>query len=277
MWLYHNYSIIDCHVHSCHLTDRASIVFPKINIPEVQCKLGHIVRLQDVNGDNYKYVCSTCGKTVYLGIDPYRSYNENLLENRQDNELVFPFVAISPHMQEDIRYYVEKHDIVGIKLHPNYSSYKMDSCTVPHDMIYVIHAGKGFYDNPLRIINFAKNCESQVIVAHLGRLNKDLYDSISQLKNIVMDCSPLIHIWDAYRRGSNSIYDASFLGKINSPYDLLMRVMEYVGFDNIVYGSDIPIDNPYDDLSIIDMLPNDLKIKILRENLIAIMSEYLNS
>lgn len=270
-WNYQNYDVIDCHVHSCHLTDRASIVFPEVSIPEIQCEPRHIVRLQELCGKTYKYVCSTCEKIIYLGTDPYRPYNEELLKNRRKNELIFPIVAISSHMKDDICYYVEKYGVKGIKLHPNYSSYEIDSCVVPRGLIYIIHCGTGVCDNPSRIINFAKKCKSPVAVAHLGRLNKNLYDSLKQLKNVVMDCSPLMCIWETYRKGLNSLYDASFLGEINSPYDLLMRVMEYVGSDKIVYGSDIPIDNSCEDLSIIEKLPSNLRQKIQRDNFINIM------
>lgn len=272
MWHFNNYSIIDCHVHACHLTDRASLVFPEIGIPEILCESGHIVRLHDVQGDTYTYVCSTCGRIVYSGKDPHRIYNEEIIEARKENELVFPFVAISPQIKRDMLYYAKKFGSRGVKLHPNYSSYLIDSCEVPTGFYYVIHSGKGEYDNPMRILDFARQCQGAVIIAHLGRMNKDLFDGIKETNNIVLECSPVTGLWNAFKNKTGQIYDASFLGEVETPEEMLQRIMEYVGSDKVVYGSDIPIESASEDLAVIEKLPTVFKKKILFENILSFFS-----
>ncbi len=272
MWHFNNYRIIDCHVHACHLKDRASLVFPEIGVPEIRCEAGHIVRLQDVHKDTYSYVCSTCGKNVYSGNDPHRIYNERIIASRKNNELVFPFVAISPQIKRDMLYYTKKFGSRGFKLHPNYSSYKIDSCEVPPGFLYVIHAGKSKYDNPIRILEFARQCQRAVIIAHLGRMNKELYDGIRRTNNIVLECSPLTSLWNAFKNKTGQIYDTSFLGEVETPEEMLQRVMEYVGSEKVVYGSDIPIKSASEDLAIVEKLPTVLKKKILFENVLSFLS-----
>ncbi len=272
MWRYNDFRIIDCHVHACHLQDRASFVFPEIGISEVCCKQGHIVRLQEVQGDTYKFVCSTCGRLVYSGEDPYRRYNEELLASSQDNELIFPYVSISPQIKRDIQYYTNKYGSRGFKLHPNYSSYKIDLCEVPSGILFVIHSGKGEFDNPMRILDFARHCQGTVIIAHLGRMNKELFDNIKRIDNVVLECSPVTSLWEAYKNHTGQVYDASFLGELRSPEEMLQRVMEYVGCEKVVYGSDTPIESASEDLAVIQKLPTLLKKKILYKNILSLLS-----
>lgn len=272
MWHFNNYSIIDCHVHACHLMDRGSLVFPEIGVPEILCESGHIVRLQDVQGDTYTYVCSTCGRIVYSGKDPHRIYNEELIGARKENELVFPFVAISPQIKRDMLYYAKKYGSHGFKLHPNYSSYIIDSNEVPPGFCYVIHSGKSEYDNPIRILDFARQCQGAVIIAHLGRMNKVLFDSMKETKNIVLECSPVTSLWNALKNKTGQIYEASFLGKMETPEEMLQRVMEYVGCDKVVYGSDTPIESASEDLAVIEKLSAIFKKKILSENILSFFS-----
>ena len=267
-----DYKIIDCHVHARYLKDRASIVFPEIDIPEIRCEIGHIVRLQDVKKDTFRYVCSTCGKIVYSGRNPYLKYNKLLLASKKNNQLVFPFVAVSPQIKREILFYKQKFGSQGFKLHPNYSSYELDHCEVPPGTFFVIHSGKNEFDNPNRIMNFARQCQGFIIIAHMGRMNKELFDSIRTADNIVLDCSPVTRLWNALINKTGQIYNASFLGKMDTPEEMLQRVMDYIGCKKMVYGSDTPIDSASDDLAVIEKLPVFYKERILYKNILSFFS-----
>ena len=272
-WHYHNYSVIDSHVHSCHLTDRASIVFPEISIPEVQCKPRHIVRLEEADGVTYNYVCSTCGKTIYSGKDPYRPYNEELLKNRYDNELVFPFVAISPFSLEQIEFYEHTYPglIYGYKLHPNYSNYNIEQFKPKQNRVYIIHSGVEERENPMKIIDFAKRLDGIVIIAHLGRFCKQAYDLSISMDNVYFDCSPLSLLWKSYTTHSDRLFDSSFLGTFSSPSEMIVHVANYIGVDKLVYGSDAPYGDYSFDMECCESLDVSLKQRICLENILKLL------
>ena len=235
-----NNEIIDCHVHATHKGFGASIVFPILPIEEITCKQCHIVRLESVINGKHKYTCSTCNKIVYYGEDPFVRYNDELMKQRLKNELVFPFIPISPFSFEQIEFYEHAYPglIYGYKLHPNYSNYNIDQFNPKQNRIYIVHSGVGELEKPMKIIDFAKKLDGIVIIAHLGRFCKQAYDLSKFMDNVYFDCSPLSLLWNSYITHSDRIFDTSFLGVFSSPSEMIERVADYIGWDKLVYGSD---------------------------------------
>lgn len=265
--------IVDCHVHAVHWSDRASILFPYMPIKEITCAKNHIVRLESVITGKHKYTCATCKKEVYFGDDPFINYNTELFEQIQDNELVFPFVPISPYSLEQIDYYEHKYRglIYGYKLHPNYSNYDLVNFHPKQNRVYVVHSGLGDREQPLKIIEFAKRLDGAVIIAHLGRFCKHAYDLSKDMDNVFFDCSPLPLLWNSYITHSNRLYDSSFLGVFSSPSNMIERVADYIGWDKLVYGSDAPYGDDSFDMVCLKDIDASLKRGICYDNIVKIL------
>lgn len=268
-----NNEIIDCHVHATHKGFGASIVFPMLPIKEITCKQYHIVRLESVINGKHKYTCSTCNKIVYYGDDPFVRYNDELIKQRLQNELVFPFIPISPFSLEQIELYEHAYPslIYGYKLHPNYSNYNINQFKSKQNRVYIVHSGVGEKENPMKIIDFAKRLDGIVIIAHLGRFCKQAYDLSKSMDNVYFDCSPLFLLWKSYTTHSDRLFDSSFLGTFSSPAEMIERVANYVGVDKLVYGSDTPVGDCSFDMHCCGALDVSLKNRICSENIVKLL------
>lgn len=276
--LFLNNEFIDCHVHATHRDYGSSIVFTNLPINEIICKQYHIVRLESVINGKHKYICSTCNKTVYYGDDPFVRYNDELIKQMQGNELVFPFIPISPYSLEQIEYYEHAYPglIYGYKLHPNYSNYNIDQFKPRQDRIYIVHSGVGEKENPLKIIDFAKNLDGIVIIAHLGRFCKQAYDLARTMDNVYFDCSPLFLLWKSYIAHSDRLFDSSFLGTFSTPSDMIERVADYIGVDKLVYGSDAPFGDYSFDMDCCRALDISLRDQICSKNIVKLLKSINN-
>lgn len=269
-----NNGIIDCHVHAIHRNTGASILFPDLPIDEITCKQSHIVRLESVINGKHKYTCSTCNRVVYFGEDPFVKYNHALMNGRRENELVFPYIPISPFSLEQIECYERAYPglIFGYKLHPNYSNYDIDKFKPKQNRIYIIHSGVGERENPLKIIHFAKKINGVVIIAHLGRFCKQAFDLSKLMDNVYFDCSPLSLLWNSYITHSDRIFDPSFLGVFSSPSEMIKLVADYIGWDKLVYGSDAPLGDYSFDMACCRNLDMSLKHRICSKNIVKLLN-----
>jgi len=276
--LLNNAHIIDCHVHDVHKNGDVRVEFPTPFIPEIMCKKNHIVRCSDYKNGHYTFACIQCGKKTVFERDPYFNYNIKLLRTHLPNEIVFPLVTISPGLNEKIKKYemMFPHEIIGYKLHPNFSNYYLTDLCLDSSKILIIHCGVGSYDNAELIIDFAERYLGPVIIAHLGRLSEGAFNRARKLKNIFFDCSSIGLIWKSYLNNSYNLCNSDYLGHFDSPVQLLASVISYVGEDKIIFGSDEPYGSFAEDIAIVENLNVRTKNKLMSQNLKKLIMEQIN-
>ncbi len=267
--LLNNAHIIDCHVHDIHKNGDVRVEFPTPFIPEIMCEKNHIVRCLDYRNGQYTFACVQCGKKIVFEKDPYFECNITLLRTHLPNEIVFPLVTISPGLNDEISKYEKMfpNEIIGYKLHPNFSNFFLTDCCVDASKILIIHCGVGKYDNAELIIDFAERYSGPVIIAHLGRLSEVAFNRARKLKNIFFDCSSIGLIWRSYLNNSYNLCDSSYLGSFDSPENLLSAVIDYVGDDKVIFGSDEPFGSFVDDALIIEHLDVSTRAKLMAQNM----------
>lgn len=277
--LLNNYKLIDFHVHEKYYKSIFQIVFPSLFIDEISCD-NHIVRCDYTDGAKYRFVCTTCNKTIYYGEDPYVKYNKNLIFNKHKNQIVFPVIMVSPQIDKEIEYYEKKFNqrFIGFKLHPNFSEYKIQEVTTQKNRIFLFHSGIGEMENPNNIIKFAKNCPGCVIIAHLARFNKKVFDNIKNMDNVYLDCSSLKLLWNTYKNNRSRLFNTDYLGEFCSPLDMLQKCINYIGSEKILFASDAPYGSVKEDLAFIKGLDvndyNDITYNNAKRLLVRYIKEY---
>lgn len=260
--------IIDCHVHDQHNDGDIRVEFPVPFLPEIMCEKNHIVRCTECRNGSYIFSCINCGRKVLFKEDPYFPHNVNLLKSAGGNEIIFPMITISPFINEEIGKYDKLFpgEIIGYKLHPNFSTYYLSKINIESSRILIIHCGIGQYDNANLLLDFAENYKGPVIIAHLGRLSESAFQRAKRLENVFFDCSSIGLIWKSYQNDSYNLCDSCYLGVFSSPDQLLKSVIDYVGVEKIVFGSDEPYGSFQEDINIIERISDDDKNKILYKN-----------
>ena len=161
--------------------------------------------------------------------------------------------------------YLSDHDIRGIKIHPEYAGYYIDSpewdrifsACEERGFFVVTHAGYDFI-SPDRIAVTPERLERvlnrhkklTVIAAHLGgnRLWNDVYDRLC---------------------GRDDLYfDTALISREGIDPDIAARIIEKHGADRILFGSDCPWSSPAAELAFVrSVVPDGAKLeKILSEN-----------
>jgi predicted TIM-barrel fold metal-dependent hydrolase len=229
-------------------SNRRMVILPDLFIPELACEKGHIVRCSNAIDENRLYfTCTTCGKPIYTGSDPFRKYNEKLFqifENYNDRIWIFPAITVTPYMLQEISYYERNYLGLygGFKIHPNYSSYLISQLKLDSNYPILFHSGVGKLENPMLQIKFAKNYHGIVIIAHMGRFMKKCFDNAKTMNNVFFDCSAFTLLWNSYAN-NKSLFDTSYLGHFRDISDLISASINYLGADKIVFGSDFPYGN----------------------------------
>lgn len=270
--------IIDCHVHNAHSFADVRVEFPSPFQQKLLCQPGHMVRCIHVTKSKYIFQCTECGKITYNGDDPFWDENIFLLNHATDNELVFPFIIVSPEMGVAIEKYEKNfgENILGYKLHPNFSQFSLKDISLSSKKILLIHSCVGLLDNAELIVDFAEHYNGKVIIAHMGRFNKNAFDRARQMDNVYFDCSSIGLIWQSYNNHQYNLCDTSYLGAFKKPADLLSAAMEYVGIDKVVFGSDEPFGCFEKDIKIVNELSEDLRSALLSRNMRKILEEQIN-
>ena len=272
------FNSVDFHVHGVKNNNQTElkINFPDPFISSILCP-GHITRCVDVSNQVYTYMCETCKKIVYKGSDPFIYENAELLNCCNDDEIIFPMLTASSEIQHQIDYYerLYPNEIIGYKIHPNFSTYDVSNLKITSKKILIFHSGKGIYEDPNKIISFAKNYCGDVIIAHLGRLNEDAFRKTRKLKNVFFDCSSISLIWKDFNERQNKLFDLNFLGECKSADTLLLKIIKYVGRKKILYGSDLPYGDKKNDIQIINQLPKHIKKLITKTNPINLLKKHI--
>lgn len=139
-------------------------------------------------------------------------------------------------------------NIVGVKVHPAFSG--VEASRLPLSLLKMIRDNGWFLlidssiskiGHPRNIIELAKeNSDIQIIVAHMARIfHKEILE-IACLENLYLDISGICLLADNDYRLSPVKLRHSSLKKEISSRKILEYLIEFVGYEKIIWGSDFP-------------------------------------
>jgi predicted TIM-barrel fold metal-dependent hydrolase len=224
------------------------------SIKEITCCLP-----ADIYSKGKKIICKCpkCGKiTAKLDCDPYRKYNIKLareISKLKMNGKIIPFFVIhlqNPFFKEELEFYLKKYKKFGIKLH-TFTSKRSALYVKNHfknvKVPILIHTGHEDYTSPKEIIEFAKEYEGNVLMAHAARLSKKYLNKINYIKNLFVDVAPLTSFYKRILANDYTtiLENKTTFKKVNSPEKLYYFLLKQVSYKKLLFGTDAPWCNKF--------------------------------
>lgn len=226
----------------------------------------------DKNGE-LKIICRKCNDYVYKGVDPFRKYNELLIKNASKYKgrlLPLVFLNLSNNtINEEVKYFEDNYKgmYYGYKLHPKFSYRPIGEIeSIKSSMPLLIHTGTHEVDHPKHVIEFSKRYNGNIVMAHFCRLNKDSMKEASKNPRLFVDTSPASFL---FRTKGDSLYHEDTFDNMKTELDLYYQTLETVGEDSVIFGTDSPWGNVYEEVRVLEMLKvsNTIRNKISYLNL----------
>ena len=280
-------TIFDCHTHidldletredyenNMSLTGiEKTIIMCNPFIKEIRCQknASHYVAFNDEQNCLVAR-CEQCNSIVYTGDDPYRSYNENLMDSFQNTNF-YPFLMLamsSSTIYNNIAYYTQNYNgkFYGFKLYTGLSANALDYIAkLETDYPLLIHTGIQDNQNPIGMLKFVENYKGKIIFAHFCRLHYDFLKIINNYDNIFVDTSPAFYLFNRYIVNG---HNGGLFKKenIRQPSDLYHELLQNIGIDKVVFGSDYPFSEIKNETSVLQSLGinEDDYMKLTRKN-----------
>jgi predicted TIM-barrel fold metal-dependent hydrolase len=212
------------------------------------CKRVNPLKLYKQTNEEMELRCPDCGRIYLINVDPYYSANKDLLDTVKKYKILIPFISFDPRFP-DTSYFEELiPHCFGIKLHTFVCGFSIDNLTkTPYfellekfNLPLVIHSGQDEFSKPENCIRLSDNYRGKIIVAHGGRLFKDFLIQAKNRKNVYIDTSPMTYLFKDRNNPKKSLLTKEDSIKITSLDDLIIYLVENVGIDSIVFGTDSP-------------------------------------
>lgn len=249
------------------------MVNPMYKILRCKKNIKHKVEVQDSEKTGcLKLYCTNCDEIIYEGPDPLRKYNIELLESAKNHmDRLFPMLYLllaNSTIAEEISFYEENYAdfFSGYKLHPRLSYRKLDEITsFPSKKPILIHTGVDF-PNTMTNYKFIHNHEGNIILAHAGRFDAQLLYFAKHLPNVYIDSAPASLMFKGKATDLMEPYDELIM----EPSDIYTYLIDEIGEDKLLFGSDVPWGNYEDEINIFNSadLSQEVYNKIAYENLI---------
>ena len=237
------YKIIDTHAHI--FPDKiASIASAKIGafytLPMLHS--GSVAELLALCAENNieKTIVSSCATKV----EQVSSINKFICASAQNPKLV-GLIALHPdlstaELDRQIAYALD-NNLKGVKLHPDFQQFNIDSkkaqslyAALEGVLPILFHVGdeQRDYSHPRRLIKVLKRYPKlQAIAAHLGGYTKwDEAACYAEVRNCYYDCSSALCFMDR---------------------DKGAKLIEFLGVDKVMFGSDYPMSNAAKEIEIL--------------------------
>jgi len=288
-----NIEIIDCHVHVTLHNETfqnedftiekilkqmdlykisKSIVMLNPMLKDHTCNTHKRKIFDSDKSDELVIKCLECSKILYRGTDPLRSLNIDLIKNCQKyNDRLIPLLYMyssNNTIQNEIDFFEKNYleAYIGYKFNPAHSFRKMNEIKfLKSKKTILIHTGKNYeHDHVINTINFAKNYSGNVVLAHACKFSTTELKEIAKMDNIFVDVSPFCIMYDRKETDLFAPYNVSTLSK----NDLYRALIQLVGIDKILFGSDAPFSEQGVELTSLlnSSLSENEKTKILNLN-----------
>ena len=255
-----------------------SIVTVNPFIDSIKCKNNpqHYVKMKDGNKlGEIICKCTTCQKTVYEGLDPFICYNNFLINELKDkkNIHVYPVVSVTrTSTQWLIDYYQDLYGnmLEGIKAYTGLSAYSLNEIgSVKCDKPMLVHAGTYPNQNPANMMEFIKNYDGIIQIAHLAGLELDTIKKLKKIESVLIDISPALYMYNYYvvDKMNGGLFNKEKISSLDDMYELLLNNFE---INNIVWGSDVPysaLENELNAVKKSKVFTSNEKSKVLSNNI----------
>lgn len=233
---------------------------------------GERVSVKDCGKDKLMFVKETDPKVLYMGADPYRYENLALLYDCKGHKNIMPYLYLAMSnntMKQELAYFdrLHKGEFFGIKVHPNLCNRKMSELNFDSPYPMIVHCGISENDNPMDIVEFAKRYSGNICFAHCARFNVEALMEIAKLPNAYIDISPLYMLEGVASNGTDKYY-ASDITNGKNVTNLVRNIINIIGADKIIFGSDYPWGKLTDAQKLYDELDlnDEVKDKIFYKN-----------
>lgn len=234
----------------------------------------HKITVQDSeNSGVLKLYCMQCQKVLYEGPDPMREFNLELMDAVSGyGNRFFPMLTVTlanSTIPGEVEFYEKYYpkSFTGYKLHPRICFRGLDEISFfPSNRPVLIHTGVDYPPTPTNV-DFAKKYKGNILLAHAGRFDPDLIFLAKNFPNVYIDTAPSSLMF----KGHITDLLPPFNTLIESPADIYKYLIQEIGEDKILFGSDVPWGNYEDEISILHSanLPQDVYEKIAYRNLIS--------
>lgn len=214
--------------------------------------------------------CKTCGKLILeTNVDPIRDYNIRLINlTKPYRSFLKPILYLSlckSTLQKEIDFFEKKYkgDFVGFKFHPWNDQVSVSNFNVNTSKPILIHTGKRSIESAKNAITFAQNNPSvRVVIAHAASLDDEILIQIAKMKNVYIDCCPSVFMF----KNKTSCLTCS--QDVSCPEDIYYKILSIVPIDKILFGTDAPWGNSFQELEVVRNLkiPPRFKEYILYKN-----------
>lgn len=239
-----------------HIDKSIVMVNPLFEILKCPVDVHHKVAVQDTAEEGrLRLFCTHCRKILYEGPDPVRQFNIELIEatQRYPNRF-FPMLYIllsNSTIPTEVKFYESNYPnaFTGYKLHPRFCFRSLEEIkNFPSIRPILIHTGVDYPLTPTNV-QFVKNYKGNIILAHAGRFDPELLALGRVMKNVFIDTSPSSLMY----KGRITDLVSPFNELISEPVDIYKYLIEYVGEDKILFGSDVPWGDYNDEIEILNL------------------------
>jgi hypothetical protein len=257
-----------------------TIIMPDPFIKEIKCNndLNHFVAFDD--RDNQLIArCEQCKCIIYTGEDPYKNYNEQLID-LFNNTNYFPFLIIAlakSTINSSVQYFIEskKSMFYGFKIYTGLCYNDLNYIgSIDCDLPLLIHTGVKNNQNPMGMIKFLEKYKGKIVMSHFCRLHYEFLKIIKNLDNVFIDTSPAAYIFNRYiiEKREGGLFCKKDISDVK---DLYYRLIECIGIDKIIFGTDYPYSNIETELSVINTLDitKDEYLKLTRKNFLKFLEK----
>lgn len=227
-------------------------------IIENYCNEKHPTKIYDFGEKEIKSICTKCNKLIYCGDDYFRKYNEVLLNSLYDDTFsFFLMLSISNNtIQNNIDYFLDKYSfkIKGLKLYTSFASNSLNDINIyNYGLPCLIHCSKYNNQIPSNMMQFIKNYDGKVILAHFGCLDYDAIKELKNYENVYIDVSPATTIYkeNVVNHTKSCLLNISNINNVN---DLYYRLFENFDIDKIIWGTDYPFSKIEEEISVVRTL-----------------------
>ena len=221
-----------------------------------------------------RFECCNCGIVSYEGSDPFRDENRRLIDLCRQIPNVFPYIYLTlcnNTISDELAYFSEEYDglFYGLKVHPNLCCKRISEIRFNSGYPIVIHAGMQPEDDPDDIVKFAERYEGNVLIAHMARCSITALRRIKEIPNAYIDTSPTYLTKQICGRVTSRYY-RSELFDVSSETEVYNRLIDLVGPDKIVFGTDAPFGSMEEAVDVYNRLdiPWECKQAIFESNFI---------
>lgn len=248
-----------------HIVKSVVTIFP--HMPEMMCPNDkrHLVQVRD---DNifYETICKECGFHVRNEMSPYYQANVDFLQYCKNINWIIPYAVmiVSNNINREVKSLLEECPWVsGLKLYTGYSEMilneiKRIDCHLP----LLIHTGIYPNQNLDSMMKFIINYDGPVQVAHFGRFDVKNITILSKYDHVFFDCAPANYL---YRYQTKKLFMKDFY----CVDEMYYRIIDLIGIDKLVWGSDVPFGDIKEELDLINRMSLSLieKEKLLYWNI----------